>query len=1179
MSRKKWLDRLTGGPSTALLTAFLLCATALVSAAPPPADPAVANLPLVEIAGRPATPPTAAALDQQPAVHELYETARQLVSGGQYAQAAEHLDQALRQADADYAELPYLLGLAKYRLGRLGEARACAELAVRLAPAMTDAHYLLGQLYRLDQQFPRATAHFRTATLAAAREPANPRVTLAWYWLGYCLEETGYLAAAGESYGQFDRAIWEAHPTHLDDAEVAALLADQRLGMIEKRLELLRRLNRPSEAVGVAAEALSRWPEETHVARLYLQALLAADEGAAAWAYCSKRLAATNDGGTSFPLLSLAVAAADAAGALDAFVDDLAARVATGTPFERTRRMGHLLTATGHHAAAARLWQALRRSSPGDAEAAWATAVALRSAGDLAAGVSTLVEFVRAHPDRCEPPWALLVAWMAAREAKSELTELAARLHVAADRDFATDFVLGSAAADSDPEFAVQRFKLVLTERPDFALARVAWGNMLLANYRWDEARTQARLALEAAPRLASGHFVLASALAGLDQNEAALESYRDAYQWAPDDPDYVLALARHYRRTGDTLAAQRFFHEVLERDPDHAEAAEKLVETYLGGGKLSIARSHVLRAEGRDLSDDVLRRIRTAARFAEAPFQEPHLAELARQFELHPDDAQTGLMLAAGLYVRGRTDEAAVIVSKLHAAPPEDYRQGVLAARVYGRQLAYEQAIDILTELLSRYPNRTDLLGLYATACLADFRLEPAREALHRLIETASDERMRNEYRRQLLMSYTEFSEFDGALELLADWAAEDPDTWVLEQLHVLLLADRPDEAVALAAGRLSAADNRFEASRARFRNLLDRLRENPEDSQVQVEAGALRPELEAGEAELMRRREEFVQVCVEAGRGTLAEQQVRQWQEQNPVDPQNMQWLVQLLLADDRPEDALEALSDFQPISAQAEVALRGWRARALAAAGRTDAAVAELEALLDEQGALAHIERSTVWQQLIHILIGDERYDSALDQCDRWFGELNRLDPGSRPARVIWLNCRMTILALAERTAEYSAVAEQLLELERDNIALNNDLGYTWADAGDHLPRATAMIAKAVAGEPLRAAYLDSLGWAYYKASDLAGARRLLGRAIRLREGQDAVIYDHYADTLYRLGDEGAAREHWQKALELLLQEPEEERAARSERLQTAISAKLAALRAGESPQVAPLAPGFE
>jgi tetratricopeptide (TPR) repeat protein len=98
-------------------------------------------------------------------------------------------------------------------------------------------------------------------------------------------------------------------------------------------------------------------------------------------------------------------------------------------------------------------------------------------------------------------------------------------------------------------------------------------------------------------------------------------------------------------------------------------------------------------------------------------------------------------------------------------------------------------------------------------------------------------------------------------------------------------------------------------------------------------------------------------------------------------------------------------------------------------------------------------------------------------------------------------------------------------------------------------------------------------------YYKAGDLAGARRLLGRAIRLREGQDAVIYDHYADTLYRLGDEGAAREHWQKALELLLQEPEEGRAARSERLHAALSAKLAALRAGESPEVAPFAPEAE
>ena len=68
---------------------------------------------------------------------------------------------------------------------------------------------------------------------------------------------------------------------------------------------------------------------------------------------------------------------------------------------------------------------------------------------------------------------------------------------------------------------------------------------------------------------------------------------------------------------------------------------------------------------------------------------------------------------------------------------------------------------------------------------------------------------------------------------------------------------------------------------------------------------------------------------------------------------------------------------------------------------------------------------------------------------------------------------------------------------------------------------------MIREAVSDEPLRAAYLDSLGWAYYKTGDLERACEYLRRAARLREGQDGVIFDHLGDAVFRTGDRDAAR----------------------------------------------------
>ncbi len=108
-----------------------------------------------------------------------------------------------------------------------------------------------------------------------------------------------------------------------------------------------------------------------------------------------------------------------------------------------------------------------------------------------------------------------------------------------------------------------------------------------------------------------------------------------------------------------------------------------------------------------------------------------------------------------------------------------------------------------------------------------------------------------------------------------------------------------------------------------------------------------------------------------------------------------------------------------------------------------------------------------------------------------------------------------------------------------------------------------------------DPLNAAYLDSLGWAYYKAADFAGARKYLARVVRLRLGQDAVIYDHLADAEYRLGDRETARQHWQKALELLAAGAAQQASAQQAELTATIRAKLDALERSERPAVAPTA----
>ena len=111
----------------------------------------------------------------------------------------------------------------------------------------------------------------------------------------------------------------------------------------------------------------------------------------------------------------------------------------------------------------------------------------------------------------------------------------------------------------------------------------------------------------------------------------------------------------------------------------------------------------------------------------------------------------------------------------------------------------------------------------------------------------------------------------------------------------------------------------------------------------------------------------------------------------------------------------------------------------------------------------------------------------------------------------------------------------ILERIYAEEPDNISVNNDLGYLYADQGKNLEQAEKMIRKAVAAEPDNAAYVDSLGWVLFKLGKADEALPHLEKAATMEGGGDATIWDHLGDVHDRLGNTKKAVEAWQKALE--------------------------------------------
>lgn len=115
--------------------------------------------------------------------------------------------------------------------------------------------------------------------------------------------------------------------------------------------------------------------------------------------------------------------------------------------------------------------------------------------------------------------------------------------------------------------------------------------------------------------------------------------------------------------------------------------------------------------------------------------------------------------------------------------------------------------------------------------------------------------------------------------------------------------------------------------------------------------------------------------------------------------------------------------------------------------------------------------------------------------------------------------------------------TASLQRILAIMPDHIGANNDLGYFWVDAGLRLADAEKMIQKAIENEPNNSAFLDSLGWLYYKQGRFNDAVVQLTKALSLPGGNEPEVIQHLADALYRVGRTTEAVERWRQAREML------------------------------------------
>jgi len=192
-------------------------------------------------------------------------------------------------------------------------------------------------------------------------------------------------------------------------------------------------------------------------------------------------------------------------------------------------------------------------------------------------------------------------------------------------------------------------------------------------------------------------------------------------------------------------------------------------------------------------------------------------------------------------------------------------------------------------------------------------------------------------------------------------------------------------------------------------------------------------------------------------------------------------------------------------------------------LADQGKADEGLAMVKGLLDNSE-----KDRTVWLALAQMNIRLRRWKDAEEAFDKATPLTTKKED------------RTYLLFLrgewAERQKHYEPAEQffrQALDLEPSSAMILNYLGYMLADRGIRLPEALKLIRKAVEQEPMNGAYLDSLGWVYFKMGEFELAEENLRKAVE-RDQTDPTVHDHLGDLYEKTGRIRLAAAQWERSL---------------------------------------------
>jgi tetratricopeptide (TPR) repeat protein len=157
----------------------------------------------------------------------------------------------------------------------------------------------------------------------------------------------------------------------------------------------------------------------------------------------------------------------------------------------------------------------------------------------------------------------------------------------------------------------------------------------------------------------------------------------------------------------------------------------------------------------------------------------------------------------------------------------------------------------------------------------------------------------------------------------------------------------------------------------------------------------------------------------------------------------------------------------------------------------------------------------------------------YEEANDPADaeKTLKQIIKIDPNEAEPH-------FHLATLYDRTNRFPLAEQELqtaTKLKPNYDMALNYLGFSYADKNIKLEEAERLINDAISSDPHNPAYLDSMGWVYYRMGKFDRARDFLTEAVA--QANDPTVWDHLGDVEFASHHIDAALMAWEKSLELV------------------------------------------